>query len=633
MMLARLPRLCRAAVAAAGSALLLSVLTPLAVQAQPAPGIDHVEPPSWWVGMRSPELQLMLHGPELGRFTPRLASALPGVTLTRVQTVASPNYLFVTLRIAPQAKPGEIALDLKRGNETRRLRYTLAARQPGSAQRQGFGPQDVILNLVPDRFANGDPGNDTVPGYPDKLDRSDDSAGRHGGDLAGMTQHLDYIQRLGFTQIWPTPLMENKQPAYSYHGYAITDSYRVDPRFGSNEDYRRFVAAARARGIGVIQDVVLNHIGSGHWWMQDLPTPDWLGYNGGHVPTRHFRTAVPDTYAAQDDRLNFTSGWFDDHMPDMNQRQPLLATYQIQNAIWWVEWAGLSGLRIDTYGYNDRDFLARGSARLMAEYPRLNIVGEEWSANPVVISQWLRGVRNPDGYVSHLPSVMDFPLNETLRRALVEPDSYFKGLPELYAALVNDRLYPDPKNLVLFEGNHDMPRLFSALGDDVALTKMALVYVLTMPRIPQLYYGTEVLMPSTRERDDGAARRDFPGGWAGDAVNAFTGQGLTPAQRDMQAFVQRLLTWRKTQTVIHQGRLTHYTPENGSYVWFRHDGRRQVMVVINKNQDEVTLDTRRFHERLAPDAQGVDILSGEALDLRSRLGMPPRSVRVIELRP
>lgn len=592
------------------------------------PRVERVEPPNWWVGMKSERLQLMVHGP--GIAAAEVVSGLDTVQVLKRHKVDSPNYLFVDLQIAPGTPARTLPLTFRTRQGSTTLAYELRAREPGSAERRGFDGSDVILNLVPDRFANGDPGNDDPPGAADRTNRADKD-GRHGGDLAGMTAMLDYIAGMGFTMVWPTPLTANEMPKYSYHGYAATDTYRIDPRFGSNDDYRRFVAAARQRGLGVIKDFVPNHIGSGHWWMRDLPTRDWLNLGGRFGPTNHARTAVSDRYASASDVRGFTDGWFVDTMPDPNQRNPLLATYQIQNAIWWVEWAGLAGLRIDTYGYSEKAFLAEFTRRLMAEYPRLNIVGEEWSPNPVVVSYWLRGKRNPDGYVSHLPSVMDFPLHEVLRRALLEPDTLHSGLMSLYEALVNDNLYPEPGNLVLFEGNHDVPRLYSALREDPALWRMALAYLLTMPRIPQLYYGTEVLMTSPTTRDDGATRADFPGGWAGDAVNAVTGAGLSPAQREAQAWLRTLMTWRKTQPVLHRGRLRHFVPEDGTYVWFRHDARDLVMVVLNKADRPRELDGTRFSELLPAGARGTDVVGGQVLPVGGRFTVPARSALVLQV--
>ncbi len=623
------------------AAVLLAASSLASVDAVGAPGnapatvsqIERIEPAFWWVGMKSDKLQLMVHGPRIGEAAARIADAgATGVRIESVSRTANPNYLFIDLRIAPDASPGRVDIAFSRGDQVFHAPYELRSRAAGSAQRRGFDSSDVIMNLVPDRFANGDPSNDDAPGYGDEVKRHDDTAGRHGGDIQGIVDHLDYFRDLGVTMLWPTPLTENRQPQYSYHGYAATDTYRIDPRFGSNESYRRMVEAARSKGIGVIMDVVLNHIGSHHWWMADMPAPDWLGFDGKLVQTQHARTTASDPYASRADARIYTDGWFSDHMPDMNQRNPFLATYQIQNAIWWVEYAGLSGLRVDTWGYSDQAFLSEWTRRVMAEYPNLGIVGEEWTSQPTVLMHWLRG--GTDAYRTGVPSVMDFPLHQTLRKALAaDNDSLHSGLMDLYEALVNDQLYPHPDKLVLFEGNHDVPRLFSALKEDAGLTKMALAYVLTMPRVPQLYYGTEVLMTSPTERDDGATRRDFPGGWAGDAVDAFTGAGLSAPQRDMQDFVRRLLNWRKTQTTVHHGRLMHFVPENGTYAWFRYDAHSTVMVVMNKNATATTLDLARFKEVLKTPAKALDVLASHEVELGASVTLAPRSVTIFDVRP
>ena len=597
--------------------------------------IERIEPAFWWVGMKSDRLQLLVHGPRIADAAPRIDEAsVNGVRIESVSRVANPNYLFIDLRIAPDAAPGRVDIVFNHGDERFHAPFELRARAPGSAQRRGFDSSDVIMNLVPDRFANGNPANDNVPGYGDEARRGDDEAGRHGGDIQGIVDHLDYFRDLGVTMLWPTPLTENRQPNYSYHGYAATDTYKIDPRFGTNEDYRRMVAAAHDKGIGVILDVVLNHIGSEHWWMHDMPAPDWIGFDGKFVQTQHARTTVSDPYASRADAKIYTDGWFGPNMPDMNQRNPFLATYQIQNAIWWIEYAGLSGLRVDTWGYSDQAFLQEWTRRVMAEYPKLNIVGEEWTSQPTVLMHWLGGERGAKHRLATpLPSAMDFPLNGTLRKALAsDEDNLHAGLMDLYEGLVNDVLYPDPSKLVLFEGNHDLPRLYSVLKEDVGLTKMALAYVMTMPRVPQLYYGTEVLMTSPTVRDDGKARQDFPGGWAGDKVDAFTGRGLSAQQKDMQAFVRTLLNWRKTQTTVHHGKLMHFVPEHGTYAWFRYDADSTVMVVINKNKTEIDLDLTRFKEVLKTPVAARDVLGGKAVQLGATIKLPARSVQIFEVR-
>ncbi len=609
----------------AGALLSALPLTTLAAPYQ----ITHMDPPQWWTGMHNPHLQLMVHGPQIADLEPALS--YPGVRIASVSRVANRNYLFIDLDIAPDAKPGQIDLRFQRDRQVVHYTYQLLARAPGSAQRPGFSPRDAIYQVMPDRFANGNPANDNAADMSERADRAN-SGGRHGGDIRGMADHLDYIAGMGFTMLWPTPLLESNMPAYSYHGYATTDHYRIDPRYGSNAEYRDFVAQARGKGLGVIQDVVLNHIGSKHWWMQDMPTPDWLTYQGKYVPTEHHRVALQDPYAAEEDKRNFTAGWFVQSMPDLNQANPYVATYLIQNDIWWIEYAGLSGLRVDTYGYSNTDFLSRWSGAVMAEYPNLNLVGEEWSTMAPVVAHWQEGKRNFNGYVSHMPSMMDFPLTDAMRRGLAAGDGDEHSLTSIYEALSLDYLYPNPGNLVLFEGNHDMSRIFSELGGDENLFRMAMAFVATAPRIPQFYTGSEILMTSTiKQRDDASYRVDFPGGWNGDTVNAFTGKGLTPQQLAAQAYVKKLFNWRKQATVIHNGKLMHYGPEQNTYVYFRYDGKRKVMVAFNKNQTEKVLPTARFHEMLDGVRSGVDVITGARVSLDGQVTLPARSVLILEI--
>jgi glycosidase len=593
--------------------------------------IDHVEPPFWWAGMQNRALQLMVHGPNIAEMEPSLSYS--GVRLQSVKRVANKNYVFLNLQIEVSAVPGKIDIEFKHGGELLTTSYELRARERNSARRKGYSSADVVLNLVPDRFANGDPGNDNMDGLADKVKRADKD-GRHGGDIKGIADHLDYIAGLGFTAIWPTPLLENAQDNYSYHGYAITDFYRVDPRFGSNADYVALTAKARTLGLGTLHDIVLNHIGSGHWWMRDMPMPDWLNGQKPGAQNRHLHLSVQDPYAAQADIDNFTDSWFVPEMPDLNQRNPYLSTYLIQNTIWWVEYADLVGLRVDTYGYSDRTFLTEWSRRVTAEYPALNLVGEEMNNSPNVVSHWLRGKKNFDNYVSYMPGMMDFPLHTALRSALVNREGDIgnpNGLSTLYDMVTMDYLYPDPSKMMLFDGNHDVPRLFSVLGEDVGLNKLALAFIMTMPRVPQLYYGSEILLTSPTTRDDGATRQDFPGGWAGDKVNAFTGVGLSAAQRDMQAYTRALLNWRKTQGVIHSGKLMHFAPENGTYVYFRYDRTKKIMVILNKNGSDTTLALGRFNEMLRGWVTGFDPLSGKKHALAKELIVPARSALILEL--
>jgi glycosidase len=591
--------------------------------------IERVEPASWWVGMKDDRLQLLVHGDRVADLTPRLT--YPGVSITGVERVENPNYLFVNLRIAPETKPGSFRIDFLKGRAKAGSRsYVLNAREQGSAERKSFGPQDTIYLITPDRFANGDLSNDTVKGLPDGLDRSK-PLGRHGGDLKGVSNNLDYLAGMGYTQLWLNPVLENNQPEVSYHGYAITDFYKVDPRFGTNEGFRQLAADARQRGVGMIMDMVLNHCGSTHWWMKDLPSRDWFNNDSTFAPTSHVRETLQDRHATNVDRQTFSDGWFVATMPDMNQRNPYLATYLIQNSLWWVEYAGLSGIRVDTYSYSDREFLTEWSRRVTQEYPHLNIVGEEWSSNPTTVAYWQRGRNPPDGYVSYLPSLFDFPLQEAVAMGLKEPEGWGTGLRRIYKVLAQDSVFPDPYNLVTFHDNHDMSRMLTALGERQDLNRMALVFLLTTRGIPQIFYGTEVLMSNKGTEDHGVIRSDFPGGWPGDAKNAFTGQGLSDDERAMQEYTRKLLQWRRTAPAIRDGRLTHYVPTDNLYVYFRHAAAQNIMVILNNGDDARTIATSRFQESIGSATKGRDVLSGQQHELAKGVAVSARSATILEL--
>jgi neopullulanase len=606
---------------------LLAALLALPVAASAAPyQITHVEPLNWWVGMKRPHLQLMVHGERIAELAPALA--YPGVRITGVERTDNPNYLFVNLDIGKHARPGELELQFRRGKEiAARHRYRLEARRAGSAQRSSFDASDAIYLLMPDRFSNGVPANDQA-GMLEGAERAEPNR-RHGGDLAGMQAQLDYVRDLGFTMIWPTPLLENNQPTYSYHGYSLTDYYRIDPRFGTNADFRGYVAAARARGIGVIHDIVLNHIGTGHWWMRDLPARDWINHGTVFKPTNNQHTVAQDIHVAPEEKARFFDGWFVETMPDLNQRNKLVARYLIQNTLWWIEYADLAGIREDTYSYSDPAFLNEWNLAVRDEYPRMNVVGEEMDARPHMVAYWQKGVVNRDGYRSELPTVMDFPLSDTAPEALLAPEAGGKGLIRIYEILAADYLYADPMKLMVFPDNHDRPRVLAQLDNNVDLTKTNLVLMATTRGIPQLFYGTEVLISSPKQREDGVLRADMPGGWAGDQVSAFTGVGLSPAQREMQGFVRTLFNWRKNSTAVTGGKLTHYLPQDGSYVYFRHDGKQTVMVVINKNQGATRLELGRFAAMIKDAKAATNVLTGQQVDLRTDLALPPMTSVVL----
>lgn len=607
-------------------ALVALLLMPLACAAPYQ--ILHLEPLNWWVGMKSPQLQLMVHGQNIAELSPSIR--YPGVKLVGVQRTDNRNYLFINLIIARGAKAGTFDIEFRRGATTVvTARYRLEERRTNSAQRKGFDAGDAVYLITPDRFANGDPGNDVLPGMPDKTERSDPLA-RHGGDIKGMLAHLDYIRNLGFTMIWPTPLLENNQDKYSYHGYSLTDYYRMDARFGTNADFKDYVAAANERGMGVIHDVVLNHIGTGHWWMKDLPASNWLNYQTGFVPTNNQHSTVQDIHAAPEERQRFQDGWFVESMPDLNQRNPFVARYLIQNTLWWIEYANLSGIREDTYSYADKTFLAAWCKAVLGEYPNLNIVGEEMNDHPHVLAYWQKGVRNRDGYASGLPSLMDFPVADLMPSVLNAVEQSGAGFIQLYEMIANDFVYADPMKLMVFPDNHDRPRIYSLLHENLDLFKTSMLFTATTRGIPQVYYGTEVLTPSPIERDDGVLRADMPGGWNGDQVNAFTGQGLSKDQLDAQAYIRKLFNWRKTSGALRSGKLLHYIPRDGCYVYFRYDNQHTVMVVLNKNRNDTLLDLSRFKSMLKGTERGRNVVTDDVVDLRASMPLKAMTSVAIE---
>ncbi|MDJ0911675.1 MAG: glycoside hydrolase family 13 protein [Woeseiaceae bacterium] len=592
-----------------------------------AAGIDRIEPPFWWQGFEHRELQIMVYGDGIADYEPMISHE--GVSVTRVERGDSENYLFIYVAIDPDAETGTFNIEFSNDGTTVSRPYELRERIPGHVGT--FTPADVIYLITPDRYANGDPSNDAVEGYADAPNRSE-PYGRHGGDLAGIRDNLDYIADMGFTQIWLNPILENAMEDASYHGYATTDYYKVDPRYGTNEDYLELVAEAKERGVGIIMDMIANHMGSGHWWMDDLPTADWVNSMDEYRQTSHARTTNQDPYASEYDKRDHADGWFARTMPDLNQRNPLLADYIIQNSIWWVEYAGLSGIRQDTQPYPDKHFMAEWSRRIMQEYPDFNIVGEEWSPSPAIVAYWQAGKDNHDGYVSYMPSVMDFPTQIVLGEALSGDEPPWGSIwRPVYEMIGHDFLYADPFNLVIFPDNHDMSRIYTQVDEDEDMFRMAIVFYLTMRGIPQIYYGTEILMGNPGTDSHGVIRSDFPGGWDGDEVNAFTGEGLSDSSREAQDFMRRLLNWRKDADLIHSGDLMQYAPFGNVYAYFRYDEDDTVMVIFNRGGDSANVDTARFVERLNGYTHGTDVVTGKRYRVTNGLVLEARSVLVLEL--
>ncbi|MDA8917878.1 glycoside hydrolase family 13 protein [Flavobacteriaceae bacterium] len=589
--------------------------------------IERIEPPNWWVGMNNPSLQILLYGDDIGALTPVISHA--NVQLKKVQSVENPNYLFLDLLLADDMAATTVNIDLLKGNKiVKRIEYAFLDREAGLTAN-GFDSSDVMYLITPDRFANGDTSNDEILGMREGLDRSFDS-GRHGGDIKGILDNIDYIKELGFTAIWLNPILENDMDTYSYHGYAATDFYKVDARYGTNEEYKKLCQIAQSKGVKIIMDMILNHSGSEHWFVKDPPTSKWINNNNTFKPTSHKRTTHQDPYASEYDKKAFVDGWFVDTMPDLNQREALMATYLIQNTLWWIEYAGINGIRMDTYPYPDKNFMSDWTAAVMDQYPNFNIVGEEWSLNPVVVSFWQRGKVNSNRYVSSLPSVMDFPIQDTFNRSLVAPENWNSGWINVYEMLGNDHLYPDPSNLVIFPDNHDMDRFFTQINYDFDLFKMGMVYFSTLRGIPQFYYGTEILMKNEKE-GHGQIRSDFPGGWKGDMINGFTGKGLTTQEQEAKALTTKLLNWRKEKAVIHTGKLMQFAPEDGVYSFFRYNEKETVMIIFNKNDKETAVSLDKYNEIIGDKRNAFDVLNDRRFSLESTLRIPPKTALILEI--
>lgn len=588
--------------------------------------IAHVEPPNWYVGMKNTELQLLVHGKDIAKATVKLGNKL--ATLKETKKVSNPNYLFLTLSIAKNAKAGTLPITFTSGSQTKTINYELRAKSTEKNRAQGFDASDAVYLLMPDRFANAVPENDNVAGMLEKASR-DSLYGRHGGDLQGITKNLDYIKNLGMTTIWLNPVLENDMPQSSYHGYAITDLYNVDRRFGGNQAYLDFIDKSHTLGLKVIQDMVANHIGSNHWLMKDLPEPTWIHQFEEFTRSNYRLATASDPHASEKDKMLMEKGWFDTTMPDVNQSNPLFAKYLIQNSLWWVEYGGIDGIRMDTYPYNDKQFMSDWASAILNEYPNFNIVGEVWIHSAPMESYWLKGTKNRDKYVSTLPSITDFPLYEATNAAMNEQNGWNNGLSRIYHTLAEDFLYEKPMENLIFLDNHDLMRFYSVVGEDLDKYKMAVGFLMTTRGTPQIYYGTEVLMTGGPEH--AFVRRDFAGGWAGDKVNVFKNEGLTEKQKEASSYLSKLANWRKNKKVIHTGKLTHFIPENDIYVYFRHDAQEKVMVILHTGNNAKKLDTKRFEELLKDANKGKDIISDKVLDNLKTIDVPAKSIMIIEL--
>lgn len=585
--------------------------------------ITRVEPANWWTGMKNTQLQIMVYGPNISSSS--VSINYPGVRLSSAVKVANPNYLFLYLDISKGAKAGNVPILFRNKQEKFVHSYPLKERADKSGAL-GFNAADVLYLITPDRFANGNPANDDLDSV--KANRSRPGS-RHGGDYAGLSQRLDYLKDLGISTIWLNPIQENNGRGGSYHGYAITDFYKSDPRFGSNAEFKKLVADGHGKGLKMVMDMVFNHCGSTHWWMKDLPSKDWINNDGVFLQTNHATVTVMDIHASATEKRNFLDGWFTRGMPDLNQRNPHLATYLIQNSIWWIEEMRIDGIRQDTYSYMDYDFLARWCKEVYEEYPAFSIVGETWYNKTTAPAFWQQ-----NSPVSKLNSYLKTPMNFSLT-FLMQSAFDSKGdssyLMNIFEDIAQDFIYKDPYNLLTFLDNHDMSRFYWETDTDLRRYKQGLAFLLTTRGIPQLYYGTEVLMSGTKEQGDASLRKDFPGGWAGDTKDEFTRAGRTSLQNEAFDYLQKLLHWRAKNTAVTQGKLIHYAPRNGVYVYGRMKDNNRVMVLINGSKSAVTVKMDRFTDLTAGSKTGKEVVSGEQFNVQDSITIPAKSQYILEL--
>jgi neopullulanase len=601
--------------------------------------IERVEPPFWWTGFSNPDVQLVVYGVDISNS--RVSIDYPGVTLKQVRLVENPNYLFLDMVITYEAQPGIVPINFRQGRHSMTHEYQLHQRQLSDQRQQGFDSSDLIYLIMPDRFANGDPSNDEIPGMLEGSDRSE-PYGRHGGDLKGISDNLDYIRDLGMTAIWLNPVFENDMPPnYSigagfYHGYAATDMYKVDRRFGSNEEFADLVKSAREKGLKVIMDMIHNHVGTHHWLIQDMPSNDWVHDQSVHGNTNYRTSTIMDPYASDADLNSTVKGWFVNEMPDLDQRNELLANYLIYNTIWWIEYSGIDGIRMDTHPYPYQDYMALWTRKVLDEFPDFNIVGEAWMPNVASTAWWQYESRISGRYNSYLPSVTDFPLYYALGQAFNEEQGWDTGITRLYYVLGQDFLYTDPWLNVIFVDNHDLTRYATTVGEDPEKFKLGLAFLYTTRGIPQVYYGTEIMM--TGGGIDPNKRKDFPGGWQEDPINAFTSEGREQLNEEwgrpvteVYEYVRNLSQWRRNKEVIHTGKLTHFIPSDNVYVYFRWNEDDTVMIVINGHEDSRTFSTERFSERIKGFTTGFDVISGREMNDLGQIQIDGKSAMILEL--
>ncbi|MGL5015887.1 MAG: glycoside hydrolase family 13 protein [Bacteroidales bacterium] len=590
--------------------------------------VERVDPPNWWAGMKNSELQIMITGQDVGVSDIKIEGE--GIKVNSKVSLENKDYAILYLDLK-DAKPGEFKINLKKGSKSKVINYELKDRTILPEDRMGFGPQDVLYLIMPDRFANGDVSNDNLKlNFDVKVDRANPS-GRHGGDLRGIINHLNYINDLGVTAIWLNPVLENDQPSGDYHGYATTDYYRVDPRFGSNDEYVELIDKTHDMGMKLVMDMIFNHCGSEHQWRKNPPSHNWFNNQDKFVQTSFRLSSHYDPYTSDYDKGITEDGWFVESMPDLNQRNPHVARYLIQNSIWWIEYSNIDGIRMDTHPYADFDMMSQWCKEVMDEYPNYNIVGECWYGNTASTAFWQANSKLSAPRNSNLKTVMDFPLMSVLNKSFNEETTPWNGLNTIYDQLSLDYLYQDPNYVLTFLDNHDTDRFLTEMPDNIEIFKQAITFLLTTRGIPQIYYGTEILMNGTKSRSDGDIRLDFPGGWSGDPINSFTKEGRSDLQNQAHSFLTKILNWRKGNKTVTEGVLKHFMPTNSIYAYTRTVDDKSVFVILNGKNQEVEMDINRYSEALKGYSRGYDIVTGDVIDITNNIKLPSRAALILEL--
>ncbi|WP_214229542.1 glycoside hydrolase family 13 protein [Pedobacter sp. B4-66] len=593
--------------------------------------LERIEPMFWWVGMNNPKLQLLVHGADIAALDVQLN--YPGVKLVKVNKVENPNYLFLDLEIAAETKPGKFPIAFAKGDKKKlQYVYELKKRENGPSRIQGVTSKDLIYLLMPDRFANGDPKNDVIKGMRETKLNRDSMYYRHGGDIQGLINKLDYLKDLGVTAIWMTPEIENDMPLVSYHGYAATDHYKIDPRYGTLDLYKTYVDKAHQKGLKIVKDIVHNHMGTGHWFYNDMPMKDWVNQWPVYTQTSYRDEPVMDPHVSEADKKKMLDGWFVPSMPDFNQRNPFVQNYITQNHIWWVEYAGIDGLRLDTYPYNDPDYMKDWAQKVKAEFPTLSIFGETLVHTAAAQAFFTGGNTVSRGFDTELPGITDAVIKNAIYEALNGKTGWTDGIFRLYSTLAQDFLYQDADRNVIFLDNHDMSRFYSMVNEDIDKFKSGIALLLTMRGIPQLYYGTEILMKNY-SNPDGLVRSDFPGGWPSDKSDKFIESGRTAQENEAFNFVKTLANYRKSNAALQTGKLMQYVPENGMYTYFRYqpEGGKTVMVIVNVGDQAKSLDTSRFVERIENAVSATNVITKERLDNIKSITVPAKTTLVLEL--